>query len=186
MILVSLRFFTFTSLAQGHLKALNYLSFCSFLDVHESCAAQTVLNLSAPTSSSSSVGLFRFPGSKSSQVYIIFLVPTQILGVTPSADSFHMDTSSSNMPPTQLTQHFRRSLLVYQCPVYFRKQTFFLLFFCFQCSTLLTRHPRNSRSISSGALRTVYFKQQWRCPWCNGYHRRKWTRRHEFKSGRDW
>ena len=23
---------------------------------------------------------------------------------------------------------------------------------------------------------------QWRCPWCNCYHRRKWTRRHEFKS----
>ena len=22
----------------------------------------------------------------------------------------------------------------------------------------------------------------WRCPWCNGYSRRKWTRRHEFKS----
>ena len=22
----------------------------------------------------------------------------------------------------------------------------------------------------------------WRCPWCNGYRRRKWTRRHEFKS----
>ena len=21
-----------------------------------------------------------------------------------------------------------------------------------------------------------------RCPWCNGYLRRKWTRRHEFKS----
>ena len=21
-----------------------------------------------------------------------------------------------------------------------------------------------------------------RCPWCNGYRRRKWTRRHEFKS----
>ena len=24
--------------------------------------------------------------------------------------------------------------------------------------------------------------QKWRCPWCNGYRRRKWTRRHEFKS----
>ena len=24
--------------------------------------------------------------------------------------------------------------------------------------------------------------ERWRCPWCNGYHRRKWTRRHEFKS----
>ena len=23
---------------------------------------------------------------------------------------------------------------------------------------------------------------QWRCPWCNGYRRRKWTRWHEFKS----
>ena len=22
----------------------------------------------------------------------------------------------------------------------------------------------------------------WRCPWCNGYRRRIWTRRHEFKS----
>ena len=22
----------------------------------------------------------------------------------------------------------------------------------------------------------------WRCPWCNGYRRRKWTRRREFKS----
>ena len=25
-------------------------------------------------------------------------------------------------------------------------------------------------------------KVAWRCPWCNGYRRRKWTRRHEFKS----
>ena len=23
---------------------------------------------------------------------------------------------------------------------------------------------------------------RWRCPWCNGYRRWKWTRRHEFKS----
>ena len=25
-------------------------------------------------------------------------------------------------------------------------------------------------------------KPEWRCPWCNCYRRRKWTRRHEFKS----
>ena len=25
-------------------------------------------------------------------------------------------------------------------------------------------------------------KRTWRCPWCNCYRRRKWTRRHEFKS----
>ena len=26
---------------------------------------------------------------------------------------------------------------------------------------------------------------QRRCPWCNGYRRRNWTRRHEFKSWDD-
>ena len=26
------------------------------------------------------------------------------------------------------------------------------------------------------------FEGIWRCPWCNGYHCRKWTWRHEFKS----
>ena len=32
-------------------------------------------------------------------------------------------------------------------------------------------------------LCTLYhMKLRWRCPWCNGYRRRKWTRRHEFKS----
>ena len=25
-------------------------------------------------------------------------------------------------------------------------------------------------------------RQYWRCPWCNGYRRRKWTLRYEFKS----
>ena len=27
-----------------------------------------------------------------------------------------------------------------------------------------------------------YINLYWRCPWCNGYRRRKWTRWHEFKS----
>ena len=26
------------------------------------------------------------------------------------------------------------------------------------------------------------YKTHWRCPWCNGSRRRKWTRRHEFES----
>ena len=26
------------------------------------------------------------------------------------------------------------------------------------------------------------FRHLWRCPWCNGYRRWKWTRRHEFPS----
>ena len=28
----------------------------------------------------------------------------------------------------------------------------------------------------------IKYSYLWRCPWCNGYRRRKWTRRHEFKS----
>ena len=33
-------------------------------------------------------------------------------------------------------------------------------------------------------LSNLYDKviSKWRCPWCSRYHRRKWTRRHEFKS----
>ena len=27
-----------------------------------------------------------------------------------------------------------------------------------------------------------YYEIKWRCPWCNGYRRRKWTRQHKFKS----
>ena len=28
----------------------------------------------------------------------------------------------------------------------------------------------------------IYIYAYTRCPWCNGYRRRKWTQRHEFKS----
>ena len=31
-------------------------------------------------------------------------------------------------------------------------------------------------------LKILYDGITWRCQWCNGYRRRKWTRRHEFKS----
>ena len=30
-----------------------------------------------------------------------------------------------------------------------------------------------------------YNAEDRRCPWCNGYRRRNWTRRHEFKSWTD-
>ena len=33
----------------------------------------------------------------------------------------------------------------------------------------------------TGDITTLDFKK-WRCPWCSRYRRRKWTRRHEFKS----
>ena len=28
----------------------------------------------------------------------------------------------------------------------------------------------------------LFVIEEMRWPWCNGYHRRKWTRQHEFKS----
>ena len=31
-------------------------------------------------------------------------------------------------------------------------------------------------------LRTYTMYELWRCPWCNGYRRRKWTWRYQFKS----
>ena len=42
---------------------------------------------------------------------------------------------------------------------------------------------RKSREKIKGDKFCKYNKRTvWRCPWCNGYRRRKWTRRHEFKS----
>ena len=28
----------------------------------------------------------------------------------------------------------------------------------------------------------IFYFKRWSCPWCNGYRRRKWIRRYEFKS----
>ena len=37
-------------------------------------------------------------------------------------------------------------------------------------------------SLWLGAVVHISFLSFWRCPWCNGYRRRKWTQWHEFKS----
>ena len=42
-----------------------------------------------------------------------------------------------------------------------------------------TRHAGDCWRSRHELIRDVL---QWRCPWCNSYRRRKWTRRHEFKS----
>ena len=39
-------------------------------------------------------------------------------------------------------------------------------------------HQENEKDTTLTAIRV-------RCPWCNGYRRRNWTRRHEFKSWTD-
>ena len=38
------------------------------------------------------------------------------------------------------------------------------------------------QSLVADSHRSLFAVCNWRCPWCNGYRRRKWTRRHEFKS----
>ena len=65
------------------------------------------------------------------------------------------------------------------CPVYSTNQVHFLLFFPSvplppsMLTTQLTGCVKRgvSKSISNTRM----------CPWCNGYRRRKWARRHEFK-----
>ena len=60
---------------------------------------------------------------------------------------------------------------------------------------LLSLANRFPRAEPAGLLRLVICREHtsrtsptwhWRWPWCNGYRRRKWTRRHEFKPGRGW
>ena len=38
------------------------------------------------------------------------------------------------------------------------------------------------RIIFMSSSKTCHQSNDRRCPWCTGYRRRKWTRRHEFKS----
>ena len=40
----------------------------------------------------------------------------------------------------------------------------------------------NSQALITFLRRRCPWCNCWRCPWCNYYRRRKWTRRHEFKS----
>ena len=42
--------------------------------------------------------------------------------------------------------------------------------------------PDTSTTYSSHTVIQFMIYNTWRCSWCNGYRRRKWTRRHEFKS----
>ena len=41
------------------------------------------------------------------------------------------------------------------------------------------KNPTNHYTKSSILISCSYY---WTYPWCHGYHRRKWTRRYEFKS----
>ena len=43
-------------------------------------------------------------------------------------------------------------------------------------------HYSNETTVSHGDITWRGRWCKWRCPWCNDYRRRKWTRRHEFKS----
>ena len=50
----------------------------------------------------------------------------------------------------------------------------------------ILRNNRRLRSVTlqlpSNHIQYCLLPIVWRCPWCNGYRRRKWTRWHEFKS----
>ena len=59
--------------------------------------------------------------------------------------------------------------------------------------SLVSLHINYIRLFNAKSCLYIFIKSLWfintfhilcfgRCPWCNGYRRRKWTRRHEFKS----
>ena len=46
-----------------------------------------------------------------------------------------------------------------------------------------SQNPENEYENTSQNIVSTYKEMYcWRCPWCNGYRRWKWIRRHEFKS----
>ena len=57
----------------------------------------------------------------------------------------------------------------------------YLSFFSFSVNFTLCLAATAKSTIRQVLFFVDYYKI-WGCPWCNGYRRRKWTRRHEFKS----
>ena len=168
------RFFFVLLSVQGHLKALNYLSFSSlpifairrhwiiFISTRFSAFTSLVLlrlfstfqpravwrkasAQSSITSSNSSVDRLRSPRSKSSLVYIIFRTPTQSLQSHPSSRCTWTRLLFS-MPPTQLTRHFRRGNT---CILFNLKNR---CTFCYAISATYVAFPVGCRPI--------YFKKQ--------------------------
>ena len=57
----------------------------------------------------------------------------------------------------------------------------------FLIQNLTTNMQTISSRIWTGLIGSIFYDDNhcntvWRCPWCNCYRPRKWTRRHEFKS----
>ena len=111
------------------------------MHIHRGNSAIFLWNLSAFLLHSAWIeifpGLYNFPDAYA------------ILVITPSACTLHVDTPHSSMSPMQFPWHFHWSPLKHLCPIYFRKQVYFLPLFCFQCPILLVCHPRNLHSIST-------------------------------------
>ena len=83
-----------------------------------------------------------------------------------------------NYHPSYFLINFRWERLV--CWALSRSQIFGCRFMISSCKSQCPMLKVLSQN-SYGKLRFHYL-QTWRCPWCNGYRRRKWTRRDEFKS----
>ena len=93
-----------------------------------------------------------------STVFVFFSIPMRGLGPYPS---FHfLSILFCGQPEQQIPQ--------------FCKFFFFFFFVCFSLFFFFLW----------GVVVVSYYKvwSSGRCPWCNGYRRRKWTRRYEFKS----
>ena len=75
-----------------------------------------------------------------------------------------------------LIQQIYLSLTVYMFYIYQSIYLFFLLHI-YQPVRIYLSFPPHIFCL----FRYIYLSI-WRCPWCNGYRRRKWTRQHKFKS----
>ena len=58
----------------------------------------------------------------------------------------------------------------------FKLQSLYYVYFQTMNPFIPTSNGLNSTTI------VLLWRWFWRCPWCNGYRRRKWTRWHEFNS----
>ena len=107
-------------------------------------------------------------------IWLIYLMTYQFFMdyIMPKCDSFRKDQFDLMMRHKKiLPLQFRVNLGV-------TPKILMLWYWSLTTGCRLVSYVGCSQFISS-SIPTIIL---WRCPWCNGYRRRKWTRRYEFQS----
>ena len=103
----------------------------------------------------------------------VFIAPATTFSSLPEGYQFTLWTSLVHLFPTETP-----FLTPQRSYAYLRAYCIATTFY----DTIHIIYMQHNVSLTVLSAVTHIITLNWRCPWCNGYRRKKWTRQHEFKS----